>query len=39
MLCSSEEELSERDRGTGRIYRGKCGVAAVSERRRGDNVL
>jgi hypothetical protein len=41
ILGSSEEELSERDRGTREQgdLGGKCGVAAVSERYRGDNVL
>ena len=41
ILCSSEEELPKGIGKTGNreIKVGKCGVAAVSERCRGDNVL
>jgi len=41
ILCSSEEELPKGigKQGTGRFKGGECGVAAVSERCRGDNVL
>jgi hypothetical protein len=41
ILCPSEEELPQGTgkQGTGRFKVGKCCVAAVSERCRGDNVL